>query len=125
MEWCVANRSEIEWLLSAPVDCPFLPHDLGVRLWNAAVLANKPVALAASGGRTHFVCGLWSVSLRETIHRQLLELGIRRAETIAEACGYATAEWPALPRDPFFNINTPDDLRVANLTQTSSSHDRD
>jgi molybdopterin-guanine dinucleotide biosynthesis protein A len=123
MEWCAANRPGIEWLLSAPVDCPFLPSDLGWRLWNTAVLANKPVALAASGGRTHFVCGLWSMSQRETIHRQLVDEGIRRAESIADVCGYATAEWPALPRDPFFNINTPDDLRVADRTQDGSSND--
>lgn len=124
MQWCAANRPEIGWLLSAPVDCPFLPSDLGSRLWNTAVLANKPVALAASGGRTHFVCGLWSMSLRETIHRQSVDGGIRRAESIADVCGYATAEWPASPRDPFFNINTLDDLHAAHLAENSRLNDR-
>ncbi len=124
MEWCAVNRPEIGWLLSVPVDCPFLPSDLGSRLWNAATSTNEPLALAASGGRTHFVSGLWSVSLRDAIRQQLIGKGVRRAEAIAEACGYATAEWPASPRDPFFNINTPDDLRAAHLAENSRLNDR-
>ncbi len=27
--------------------------------------------------------------------------------------GYVAVEWPTKPMDPFFNINTPDDLAAA------------
>ena len=35
LEWVFANRREVAWVLSAPTDCPFLPHDLTERLHQA------------------------------------------------------------------------------------------
>lgn len=113
MEWAVTQAPLSEWILSAPVDCPFLPGDLAERLWNSATDSAKPVALAASAEHVHYVCGLWHVSLHETIRRLLETDEIRRAETIAEKCGYSSTSWHASAIDPFFNINTADDLALA------------
>ncbi|MGE3245758.1 MAG: molybdenum cofactor guanylyltransferase MobA [Beijerinckiaceae bacterium] len=113
MHWAASTRRGVQWVLSAPVDCAFLPDDLGDRLWRAAIAANKPAALAASGGHVHFVTGLWNISLAPVIRHMLVDRGIARAQVIADTCGHATAEWPVQPFDPFFNINTPEDLAAA------------
>lgn len=113
MDWAARERPATQWILSAPVDAPFLPDDLGARLWNVACNIGKQVALAASNGQTHFVCGLWHTGLRNRIHHMLVERAINRAEAIAESCGYETVQWAGAPFDPFFNVNTPEDLAMA------------
>lgn len=98
------------YLLTVPADCPFLPADLAARLGEAAEKAGA--AYAASGGRTHPVVGLWPVEARETL-RRLLADGERRVERWTARVGAVAVEWPAKPCDPFFNVNTPDDLAEA------------
>ncbi|ADH88997.1 molybdopterin-guanine dinucleotide biosynthesis protein A [Ancylobacter novellus DSM 506] len=98
------------YLLTVPADCPFLPADLATRLGEAAERAGA--AYAASGGRTHPVVGLWPVAARDEL-RRLLADGERRVDRWTERVGAVAVEWPAEPFDPFFNVNTPDDLAEA------------
>lgn len=113
MDWAIHERPATQWILSAPVDAPFLPDDLGARLWTVVCETGKPLALASSNEQTHFVCGLWNTNLRNRIYHLLVERVISRAEAIADSCGYATAHWSHKPVDPFFNVNTPEDLAAA------------
>ena len=110
LDHVAAHRPGAEWLLAAPGDCPFLPPDLAQRLLTGRGPA--PAAIAASGGQSHPVVGLWRVAARGAL-RRLLEQGERRAGRFAEAVGAVGVEWPIEPYDPFFNINTPDDLSEA------------
>ena len=57
--------------------------------------------------------GLWPVSLREELRRAVVDEGLRKVELWASRHGVATAEWPATPFDPFFNVNTPEDAAAA------------
>lgn len=104
------QRPGAEWLLAVPGDCPFLPADLAARLF--AARGPAPAAFAASGGRRHPVVGLWRVAARGPL-RHLLEGGERRVGRFAAAAGAVEVDWPVEPYDPFFNINTPDDLDEA------------
>src|SRR5436305_919366 len=49
LDWAAANRSEIEWVVSVPGDCPFLPHDLVAKLHAARIAEGKPLACEHSG----------------------------------------------------------------------------
>src|SRR5689334_16033864 len=62
LDWMAANRPEVKRVLSAAADCPFLPRDLVARLEQARAGGNAELAVAASGGQTHPVVGLWSVA---------------------------------------------------------------
>ncbi|BCB20907.1 molybdenum cofactor guanylyltransferase MobA [Bosea sp. ANAM02] len=112
LDWIASHRPQTEWLLSVAADTPFIPGDLAARLHQARAAAGTPLACAASGGRQHHAIGLWSVALREDLHRALAE-GERRLGCWTQAHGVAIAEWPAEPVDPFFNINTPEELAEA------------
>src|ERR1700720_425831 len=46
LDWAAANAPHIEWLASAPGDCPFLPRTLVARLHEARVAAGTPLACA-------------------------------------------------------------------------------
>jgi molybdenum cofactor guanylyltransferase len=99
-------------VLSLPCDTPFLPDDLADRLSEAARKTRDGLACAASGGRVHPVVGLWPVSLRENLRRALVE-GVRGVGQFQRRFDCATVEWPTKPRDPFMNVNTPEDLAQA------------
>ena len=113
LDWAAAHAPEVVWLLSAPGDCPFLPSDLLMRLHEARVAAGMPLACARSGEWRHPVAGLWPVALREDLRRALTGEGLHKIEIWTARHGIAIADWPALPVDPFFNVNTPDDAARA------------
>jgi molybdenum cofactor guanylyltransferase len=102
-----------DWVVSVPSDCPFLPRDLVARLHDARTTAGAQLACAASGGRQHPVVGLWPVSLREDLRRALTTEGVRKVGEWSARYALAVARWPTEPVDPFFNINTPDDVAAA------------
>jgi molybdenum cofactor guanylyltransferase len=113
LDWAVANAPHIEWLVSAPGDCPFLPRNLVARLHEARIAAGTPLACARSGQWRHPVVALWSVTLREDLRRALVDENLHKIEIWTARHGVAIADWAAEPIDPFFNVNTPEDAARA------------
>jgi molybdopterin-guanine dinucleotide biosynthesis protein A len=113
LDWAAANAPTVEWLLSAPGDCPFLPKDLVARLHKVRADGKTPLACARSGEWRHPVVGLWPVALRDDLRRALVGEGLHKIELWTARHGIAVAEWPAKPVDPFFNVNTPKDAAQA------------
>ena len=113
LDWAAANRSDVEFILSAAADCPFLPRDLVARLFQALRAENAELAVAASGGQSHPVIGLWRVGLREQLRHALVVEDIRKIDRWTARYRLATVTWPTTPLDPFFNANTMDDIAEA------------
>jgi molybdopterin-guanine dinucleotide biosynthesis protein A len=113
LDWAAENAPGVEWLASAPGDCPFLPKDLVPRLHAARIAEAKPLACARSGEWRHPVVGLWPVGLRDDLRRALTVDGLHKIEAWTGRHGVAFAAWPDRPFDPFFNVNTPEDLAKA------------
>ena len=113
LEWAAARCPEIEWAVSVPGDTPFIPGDLVRRLHEAREAAGLPLACAASGAEVHYAVGLWPVRLRHDLHRAVTEQSMRRLGDWIQLHGCAEAAWIADPVDPFFNINTPEELAQA------------
>jgi molybdenum cofactor guanylyltransferase len=112
LEWLAQHRPDTQDLLSVPGDCPFLPADLVEQLNAARQRDTMPLACAGSGGWTHPVIGLWPLSIKDAL-REALGAGERKIDRFTARFGCATANWPMDLRDPFFNVNTPDDLLEA------------
>ena len=113
LDWAAAHSPEITDVVSVPGDCPFLPHDLVARLLSARAAARTPLACARSGDQRHPVVALWPVDVRDDLRKALVEEGLRKIEAFTAPHGVAVADWPALPFDPFFNVNTPEDAAEA------------
>jgi len=115
LDWLAAQNTGVEWMLSVPGDCPFLPDDLIERLHAARrkMGTGVPLACARSGEWRHPVIGLWPLALREDLRKALTVEGLRKIEMWTARHGIALAEWPDQPVDPFFNVNTPDDVKRA------------
>lgn len=116
LEWAAEEGADA--IVTAAADTPFLPRDLVARLSDAAAQKKVPIALAASPDeagslRHHPTFGLWPVGLREDLHAELSG-GLRKIMLWAERHGTATALFASAPFDPFFNVNTPQDMVRAN-----------
>jgi molybdopterin-guanine dinucleotide biosynthesis protein A len=113
LEWTARTEPAVEFVLTVPGDAPFVPLDLVPRLHEARRRDNATLACAISLGRTHPVVALWPVSIRAALRHAVAEEGIRRIDRFTGRYGCAVEEWAADPIDPFFNVNTPDDLAEA------------
>jgi molybdopterin-guanine dinucleotide biosynthesis protein A len=121
LDWLAAQDNGVEWLLSVPGDCPFLPDDLVERLHavRRQMGAGVPLACARSGEWRHPVVSLWPLALRADLRKAVTEEGVRGVEVFTARHGIAIADWPDQPVDPFFNVNTPDDVAIAQATATA------
>ncbi len=91
-------------LLTVPGDTPFIPADLVARL-------GEPPACAVSASGTHHPVALWPVVARAALLGFLANGGLRVSAFAAEI-GMRKVNFRDVP-DPFFNINTPEDLALA------------
>ncbi len=107
LDW--AAEAGADALVTAAVDTPFFPGDLAPRLLLAA---GDGLAVAQSNGRAHPTFALWPVDLRALLRAALLR-GEAKVMDFARAQGAAMATFPAGQIDPFFNLNTPEDLAMA------------
>jgi molybdopterin-guanine dinucleotide biosynthesis protein A len=111
LDW--AAEQGADHILTVAADTPFFPMDLRSRLEQERVLQAMPIALAATQGSgklyRHPTFGLWPVSLRDDL-RQALATGMRKVVLWTDQHGVAEALFSSDGYDPFFNINTPEDL---------------
>jgi molybdopterin-guanine dinucleotide biosynthesis protein A len=117
LDWLAAQNNGIEWMLSVPGDCPFLPDDLVERLHQARrqMGSGVPLACARSGEWRHPVVGLWPLALRADLRKALVDEDLRKIEVWTARHGIAIADWANDPVDPFFNVNTPEDAAKATV----------
>lgn len=105
-----ARTRGCSFLLTIPADMPFLPADLVDRL--TAAVGQSGGAVASSGGHRHPVCALWRVSAVDRVDDYVADGG-RSLKGFAALVGAAEVDWPTDGDDPFFNINSADDLAEA------------
>jgi len=113
LEYLRAHRPGMRWLASFACDCPWFPRDLVPRLWHHAQHEACEVAVARSAGRLHPVFALWSCDLAVPLRDALVGGEMRGAGEFLRTRRHVAVDWPVTSFDPFFNINTPDDLAQA------------
>jgi molybdopterin-guanine dinucleotide biosynthesis protein A len=112
LQWAEANTG-CSHALTVPSDTPFVPPDLAMKL-RSAVADDLTIAIAASRGRTHPVVGLWPVTVADELERWLRDgrsQAVRDFLVGRKCIAVSLADDGAI--DPFFNINTPQDLELA------------
>ena len=107
-----AREAGYGWVASFPCDAPFFPGTLVRDL--AAEAGRADIVTAASGGRRHPVFALWAAGLADELRRALAGEGLRKVDRWTARYRTADVDFPVPPEgDPFFNINTPEDLAAA------------
>ena len=113
MRWTQTEVPSATHVVSIPGDTPFIPPDLVARLAFETGKKSKQIAVAASCGRMHPPIAIWPISLLPALETFLFEEQLSRVTAFLERHGAIEVEWPSEPYDPFFNINTPDDMARA------------
>jgi molybdopterin-guanine dinucleotide biosynthesis protein A len=113
LDWAARSEPAIEWVVTVPGDAPFLPRDLVARLHAGRLADNAAFACAASDDWTHPVIALWPVSVRAELRSAVADHGVRKIDLFTQRYPCAAVDWPTKPVDPFFNVNTPEDLAEA------------
>jgi molybdopterin-guanine dinucleotide biosynthesis protein A len=108
LDWA-AERGH-DHVVSIAADTPFFPPDLVPYLLMG--LDNGPIVLAKTGKHVHPTFGIWPVDLRDDLRAALTD-GTRKVLDWTDRHDATTMVFPATTPDPFFNINTPDDLATA------------
>lgn len=106
-----AEKRRATHVLFMPCDMPFVPDTQLERFEAARENVCQPV-VAASDGHWHPVCALWPVARLPDV-LAFARSGGARLSAVLRDCGAIEVTWDTHPFDPFFNINSPDDLTVA------------
>ena len=95
-------------LVTIPSDTPFLPFGLVARL--VELVPSGGAVIASSGGQDHYIIGAWKTELLDDLELAIAKDGLFRVKDWAVRVSAQKVEWPVEPYDPFFNVNTPEDL---------------
>lgn len=111
------HMPDARYLLTAPSDSPFLPADLAQKL-ASAIDTPDTIAVAASNGRQHPVFALWPVAIADDLARWITTDDKRRMNAFLARHRTVTVDFQYVsttngPLDPFYNINTPEELAEA------------
>ncbi|MES9855514.1 MAG: molybdenum cofactor guanylyltransferase MobA [Sedimenticola sp.] len=101
------EQTSSEMILAAPCDGPWLPHDLGERLYNKMIESEADVCVAHDGDRLQPVFGLFRCSLAPSI-TAFLESGDRKIKIWLDQQRSVVADFSDCPQ-AFININTPEE----------------
>jgi molybdopterin-guanine dinucleotide biosynthesis protein A len=102
---------EADVLITVPSDTPFLPFDLAAKLLENFKASGA--AIAASGSQEHYIIGAWKTELLDELENAITKDNLFRVKDWAHRVPAQKVNWPVKPHDPFFNMNTPEDLRIA------------
>lgn len=117
MRHAAGSGADVSHIVTVPADSPFIPQDLVARLV-AALPSPQAIAVAGSSGNVHPVVALWPVELADDLATWLADPENRRVRAFIARHPNLSVAFPPFPLgdetiDPFFNVNTPEELAQA------------
>ena len=113
MRWAKENLKKCTWIATFPCDTPFFPETIIKKFIEKSKKKDSLLLCASSHGRKHNIFGLWSIELYEKLQNDLINDKIRKVQDWTEKNNIINLEFKFEEYDPFFNINTLDDLEMA------------
>lgn len=114
-----ARKFEYDHLVTVAGDTPFFPRNLVPSLANAA-LDDRTIVIAKSEGFPQPIFGLWPTILADNLSDWLKEGQTNKVMAWVRTHPHQFVAFDAAHDvDPFFNINTPEDLIKAEVIMTS------
>ena len=112
MKWIKENDKNYKWISTFPSDTPFFTKK-ELKYFYANVRVNNGKLFFIKNEETrHNIFGLWSLDLMEQLESDILK-GERKVEFWANTIGVNIVNFKYKKPDPFFNINTKEDLKKA------------
>lgn len=112
IKWAKTLKNIKTHVAIVPVDTPLLPLDLVQRLSLDLSINNSDIIMASSNGNIYPVIGLWSLALDSYLDKALYK-GVRKIDAFTRLFKVSVVDWAFNSIDPFFNINQPEDIVLA------------
>ena len=113
MRWAKDNRKNYKWISTFPIDTPFFKKEHLSKFYKKINLDKSNLFFMKSKNTRHNIFGLWSLELFEKLELALNK-GDRKVELWANEIGVKTIDFEyENNEDPFFNINTEEELEAA------------
>jgi len=113
MKWAKENLSKCSWIATFPCDTPFFPKSIIESFIKESEKKESLILCASSHGRKHNIFGLWSLDLYDKLKDDLINKKVRKVQDWTEKNKIKNLEFKFKDYDPFFNINTEEDLEFA------------
>ena len=112
MKWVKDNNKDYQWISTFPVDTPFFKNQILKDFLNKINIDEGKLFFIKSNNTRHNIFGLWSIDLIDKLEEDL-DKGERKVEVWANSIGVKNINMKFENKDPFFNINTKEDLKKA------------
>ena len=112
MKWVKFNNKKYQWIATFPSDTPFFKKNILENFYNRINEKESELFFMKSNDKRHNIFGLWCIDLVDQLEKDL-ENGARKVEKWANTIGVKTINMSFEKEDPFFNINTKEDLEKA------------
>jgi len=112
MKWAKDNNKSYQWISTFPADTPFFKNQILKDFLKNINLNESKLFFIKSNNTRHNIFGLWSIDLMDKLEEDLNK-GERKVEIWANSIGVKSINMEFENEDPFFNINTKDDLKKA------------
>ncbi len=112
MKWVRDNQKKYQWIATFPADTPFFKKEILNSFFNKVNEKESELFFMKSNDKRHNIFGLWSIELIDQLEKDL-EIGSRKVEKWANSIGVKIINMSFEKEDPFFNINTKEDLEKA------------
>ena len=112
MKWIKANKRDYQWIATFPVDTPFFKKQILKNFIKNINSRDSDLFFIKSNDTRHNIFGLWSIKLLDRLEMDLND-GARKVELWANNVGVKIINMEFPNNDPFFNINTKEDLEKA------------
>ncbi|MDA9199761.1 molybdenum cofactor guanylyltransferase [Candidatus Pelagibacter sp.] len=112
MKWVKDNNKDYQWISTFPVDTPFFKNQILKDFLKNINQDEDKLFFIKSNNTRHNIFGIWSIDLIDKLEEDLVR-GERKVEFWANSVGVKNIEMEFDNKDPFFNINTKEDLKKA------------
>jgi len=112
MKWIKEKKKEYKWISTFPTDTPFFTKKELTFFYENIDINESKLFFIKDKNKRHNIFGLWSLDLIEHLEKDLFK-GERKVELWADSIGVKIINIDYKKPDPFFNINTEEDLKKA------------
>ena len=112
MKWIKENQKDFKWIATFPVDTPLFKRQILKDFIQNINFNESDLFFIKSNNTRHNIFGLWSINLLDKLEKDLKN-GERKVELWANNTGVKIINMEFSNNDPFFNINTKEDLKKA------------
>ena len=112
MKWVKDNNKDYQWISTFPADTPFFKNQILKDFLQNINQEKDKLFFIKSNNTRHNIFGLWSIDLMDKLEEDL-DKGERKVEVWANSIGVKNIDMKFENMDPFFNINTKEDLKKA------------